>query len=77
MQFNEKKNSGWREYPSPLKLALTAINAVCFGAGLVLLALGNSSGPLVLLTIGTGLSATVGLVGAIVASRKVVARDER
>jgi hypothetical protein len=56
---------------SPLRITILAINAVCFGGCLVLLALGTASGPLVLLTIATGLSFGAGLMGAIVASREL------
>lgn len=74
MNTTEKRHSDWREYLSPLKLALLAINAMCFGGCIVLLAFGVGSGPLILLTIGTGLSLGAGLIGAIVASRKAAAR---
>ncbi len=70
MNTTEKQNRDWREYLSPLKITLLAINAVCFGVGVVLLALGAGSGPLILLTIGTGLTFVAGLTGAIVALRK-------
>ena len=70
MKTTEKQISEWREYLSPLKIALLAINAVCFGACVVLLVSGAESGPLVLLTVGTGLSFLAGLAGAIIAARK-------
>jgi predicted NBD/HSP70 family sugar kinase len=70
MNTTEKQQSEWREYLSPLQLTLLAINAVCFGGCLVLLAIGAGDGPLVLLTIGTGLAFGAGLAGAIVAGRK-------
>jgi len=70
MNTTEKQHSDWRGYLSPLKITLLAINAVCFGACIVLLAFGAGSGPLVVLTIGTGLSFGAGLTGAIVAARK-------
>jgi hypothetical protein len=68
--MNANGSSDWRSYLSPLKLSLLAVNAVCFGACVVLLTFGSGGGPLVLLTIGTGLSAGAGLTGAIIASRK-------
>lgn len=70
VKTTEKQSSDWREYLSPFKITLLAINAVCFGGCIVLLALTAGGGPLVLLTIGTGLSLTAGLSGAIVAGRK-------
>jgi hypothetical protein len=76
MNMTEKQHSGWREYLSPLKITLLAINAVCFGGYIVLLAFGAGGGPLVLLTIGTGLSLGAGLTGAIVAARKNAARRQ-
>jgi hypothetical protein len=73
MNADDKQNSGLREYLTPLKLTLTTINAVCFGACLVLLVSGKGGTPLVFLAIGTGLSFVAGLVGAIIASRKGIA----
>ncbi len=58
----------WREYLSPLKLGLLAVNGVCFGALVVLLALGKGSGEVVFLTIATGLSFGALVTGAIIAS---------
>ncbi len=55
---------------SPLKLALLAINGVCFGGLIVLLALGKASGEVVVLAIATGLSFGALLTGAMVASRR-------
>lgn len=46
------------------EIVLFGINAAAFGATLVLLALGNSKGPVVLLTIGTGLYTVAGLARA-------------
>jgi hypothetical protein len=63
----KKSPSDWRTFLSPFSLTLLAINAVCFGACIVLLALGR---PQVLLTIGTGLSFGAGFFGAIMAARK-------
>ncbi len=60
----------WREYFSPLNLALLAVYGVCFGALLVLLALGKTSSEIVVLTIGTGLSFGALVAGAIIASRR-------
>jgi hypothetical protein len=59
---------------SPLRITLLATNAVCFGGCVVLLALGTVSGPLVLLTVGTGLSLGAGVAGAMIASRKQSSR---
>ncbi len=74
--MTSKKNiSSWIGYLPPLKLTLLAMNAVCFGACVVLLALGSVSGPLVLLTIGTGLALFAALTGAIIASRRSRAED--
>lgn len=70
MSHLKRGNASGSEYLSPRKLTLMAVNGVCFGALLVLLALGSASGPAVLLTIGTGLSFGVLLLGAIVASRR-------
>jgi hypothetical protein len=68
------RSTSWRDWLSPLKITLLAINAVCFGGCVVLLALGTVSGPLVLLTVGTGLSLGAGLAGAIIAWRKQSSR---
>jgi len=65
----------WLGWLSPIKLILLAINAVCFGGCLVILAAGNVSGPLVLLTIGTGLSLFAGLTGALIAYFRIRKRD--
>ena len=53
---------------SPLNLTLLAVNAICFGASLVLLAAGKTGVPLVLVTIGSGLMLLALLTGALVAS---------
>ena len=58
----------WVSWLSPLKLTLLAINAVCFGALLVLLAAGKGDGPVVLLAVATGLMLFAGLTGALIAS---------
>ncbi|MCK9315795.1 MAG: hypothetical protein EOM59_14445 [Clostridia bacterium] len=76
MNTTEKQQSDWRGYLSPLKITLLAINAVCFGACIVLLMLGAGGGPLVLLTIGTGLALGAKLTGAIVAARKNTVRRQ-
>ena len=76
MNMTEKQHSAWRENLSPLKITLLAINAVCFGGCIVLLAVGAGGDPLVFLTIGTGLSVGAGLTGAIVASRKHAAHRQ-
>ncbi len=59
-----------REWLSPLRLSLLVVNAVCFGGCLVLLAVGQVSGSLVLLAVGVGLSVFAGTTGAIMASRR-------
>ena len=69
---NDGKDKSWNDHISPLKLSLLAVNAVCFGGFIVFLALGESSGPLVGMTIATGLMLFAGLVGALVASRRVI-----
>ncbi len=66
--MKESHHDCWREYLSPLKLALLAVNGVCFGGFIVLLALGKASGEVVVLTIGTGLSFAALVAGAIIAS---------
>lgn len=71
MDTHEKSNPSWHEWLSPLKIILLAINAVCFGGCIVLVAVGRGGGPLILLTIATGLSFGAGLTGAILASRQV------
>ena len=76
MNTPETEGTAWPHWISPRKTILLAINAVCFGGCLVLLAIGTTSGPLVLLTIGTGLLFLAGLTGAIVASRKSLARHQ-
>ena len=70
MNTTAKQHSEWRTYLSPWKITLLAINGVCFGACVALLASGSERGPLVLLTVGTGLSFFSGLVGAILAARQ-------
>ena len=65
---DENKKCG-RVYPASYKMVLLGVNGVCFGACLVLLALTSVSGPLILLLIGTGLSLSAGLMGAIIAAR--------
>jgi heme A synthase len=69
---NDSSEKSWRVYLSPLRLSLLIVNAVCFGGLLVVLALGTPSGPLVVLTIATGLSLSAGFAGALVASRRVI-----
>jgi len=75
MNTSEKQDACWRKWLSPLRITSLAINAVCFGGCIVLLAFGAASGPLVFLTIGTGLSFGAGLGGAILASRKGLTRN--
>jgi len=72
---NDSSEKSWREYLSPLKLSLLVVNAVCFGALLVVLALGTLSGPLVLITIATGLSLFAGLAGALMASKRAINQE--
>jgi hypothetical protein len=72
MNRPEKRNASWLSWMSPLRITLLAINAVCFGGCVVLLAVGTANSPLVLLTTGTGISMAAGLAGAIFASRKQV-----
>ena len=66
----ENRRDRWCDWLSPLKLTLLAINAVCFGGCLVLLAAGKADGPLVLLTVAVGLMLLAGLTGALIASRR-------
>ena len=70
IMYLETNRICWREYLSPLKLILLSVNALCFGGCLVLLALGSAGGPMVLLTVGTGLSLFGGLTGALIATRR-------
>lgn len=72
MTTTEKREAGWHAYLSPLRLTLLAVNGVCFGGLLVLLALGKASGPVIVLTIGTGLSFGALVAGALTASRQVL-----
>ena len=76
MKTDETIGDSWVDFISPLQLTLLAINAVCFGACIVLLTVGTAGSPLVLLTIGTGLSFGAGLTGAIVASRQRLHRSQ-
>lgn len=71
MTPTEKREAGWRAYVSPPRRTFLAVNGVCFGGLLVLLALGRASGPVIVLTIGTGLSFGALVAGAITASRRV------
>ena len=71
----KKQHSGWRVYLSPLRITLLVINVVCFGGCIVLLTFGTVTGPLLLLTVGTGLSSGAGLTGVIVALHRN--RDRR
>ena len=54
---------------SPFRVILLVVNALCFGACLVFLALGEGDVTLVLLAVGTGLALAGGLAGAYVACR--------
>ncbi|MHC1767022.1 MAG: hypothetical protein AB9869_22430 [Verrucomicrobiia bacterium] len=69
-EVERKREDRWNEYLSPLKLGLLAVNGLCFGDLLVLLVLGKSTGEVVVLTIGTGLSFGALLTGAIIAARR-------
>jgi hypothetical protein len=71
MKYDDREKC-WRDYLSPLKLSLLVVNAVCFGGFIVFLALGKSSGPLVGMTVATGLMLFAGLAGALMASRRVI-----
>jgi hypothetical protein len=68
------RSTSWQDGMSPLRITLLAVNALCFGGCVVLLAVGTASGPLLLLTIGTGLSLGAGVAGAITALRKQSSR---
>ena len=70
MDTTSKSNSSWSEWLSPLKITLLVVYAICFGGCIVLLAVGRGGGPLILLTIATGLSLGAGLIGAILALRQ-------
>ena len=74
MNKDKEQDVSWRHWISPLKITLLAVNGVCFGGCIVLLAVGVASAPLIVLTIATGLSFGAGLTGALVASRKGVSR---
>jgi hypothetical protein len=67
----ESKRRTSTRWLSPLMLGVMVVNAICFGGLLVLLALGKSSGPVILLTVGVGLSVCGGVAGAIGASRRM------
>lgn len=54
-----------------LRIVLLCLNSIAFGACLVLLATSRSvSGPLVLLTIGSGLSAAAGFANLLMRARR-------
>lgn len=61
MNLFDLRNPSRGESPSPWGIVLLAVNAICLGGSLVLLALGIVTGPLVLLAIGTGLSVLAAL----------------
>jgi hypothetical protein len=69
---NDDIEKCWRANLSPLKLSLLVVNAVCFGGFLVFLALGKSSGSIVVMTVATGLMLFAGLAGALMASRRII-----
>lgn len=62
----------WRHWVSPLGILLLAANALCFGMCLVLLSSGRGSGPLIVVTLATGLSMGAGVIGAVMAWRKII-----
>lgn len=63
----EQASRHW--YRSPLAYILLVSNALCFAVCVALLMFKGANGPLVALTIGTGLMAAAGLAGSICASR--------
>jgi hypothetical protein len=69
---NDDIEKCWRANLSPLKLSLLVVNAVCFGGFLVFLALGKSSGSIVVMTVATGLMLFAGLAGALMVSRRII-----
>lgn len=60
----------WQEETPSLRVILLTINTFCFGCCLVLLMAGAMSGPLILLTVGTGLCAGAGLAGVLMNLRQ-------
>lgn len=60
----------WREYLSPFKLTLLAINWISFCGSIALLALGQAKVSLVILLVGSGIYCVAGLAGVIIAVRK-------
>lgn len=66
----ETKRGSSTRWLSPLMLCVLVVNAMCLGGLLVLLALGKSSGPAILLTVTVGLSVFGGIAGAIGTSRR-------
>ena len=64
----QRNRNCWPSFLSPLNLTLLAVNAICFGASLVLLAAGKADALLVLVTVATGLMLFALLTGALVAS---------
>jgi O-antigen ligase len=60
----------WCDWLSPLRLTLLAVNSVCFGGCLVLLATGKAKGSTVFLTVAVGMMFASGLIGALVASHR-------
>ena len=77
MTTSDKQHDSWRQWISPLRLTLLAVNAFVFGGCVVLLTLGTASGPMIGLTIATGLSFGAGLTGAIIASRKTFGSNQQ
>ena len=66
MNTTEKQRYQREPYLSPFKVTLPALNAACLGVCIVLWAVGDGDGPLVLLTIGSGLTVGAGSVGTVV-----------
>jgi hypothetical protein len=66
----EKADKSWREYISPLRMTMLAINWICFCVCIVLVVNWKNEGLLLLLLIGTGLCFIGGLIGAIIGARK-------
>ena len=68
MKNQQQQLEEWKGFLSPLQISLLAINGVCFGGSIVLLALGKGS---VLLALGTGGMFFAGAAGALIASKKL------
>jgi hypothetical protein len=68
----EKAHVSWREFITPRKLTLFALSWISFCVCIILLAIGRTGSPLVLVLIGTGILFFCGLIGII---REVRARN--